>query len=239
MWTHPLRAIFGIPFFSFNKNKETWKSKDYCLNVFSAKTIVLVRIYHQQCQRTSLLMVLDFLAKHTAFSRPLLSILNNLHFTKQGPPKSHNLKTPDFCSRIFVGKWANLLKKNVIICGTFQEIQRWLSLVPQHLQPRRWNFQFGKISSQHSLPQCILVPVVCLQLQGLWPTSHTVPVPSRCNQNRPGLWSCLGSDAGRFFWLFVLTSYWLLLICKITLRFPRELKWPKWHPPMPRLRLSK
>ena len=77
--------------FLIQQKKETWKSKHYCLNgFFPQRLFFLLRIYHQQFQRTSLLMVLDFLAKHTPFSRPLLSILNNLHFTKQGPLKSHN-----------------------------------------------------------------------------------------------------------------------------------------------------
>lgn len=83
--------------------------------------MVLVRIYHQQFQRTSLLMVSDFLAKHTPFLRPLLSILNNLHFTKQGPLKSQNSRfflLSDFCwkmSQSFEEKCD---------CGTFQEIQK-------------------------------------------------------------------------------------------------------------------
>lgn len=141
---------------------------------FSAKTIFLIRIYHQQFQRTSLLMVLDFLAKHTPFSRPLLPILNNLHFTKQGPLKLEN--EPIFWREMWL--WNIPRDTKVTVFGTTTspttevEFPVWEASIPS--------------------PQCILVPVVCLQLQGLWPTSHTVPVPSRCNQNRPGLWSCLG-----------------------------------------------
>ena len=37
-----------------------WKSKDYFLNGFSVKTIVLVVIYHQQFKGTILFMVFDF-----------------------------------------------------------------------------------------------------------------------------------------------------------------------------------
>ena len=37
-----------------------WKSKDYFLNGFSVKTIVLVGIYNQQFKGTILFMVLDF-----------------------------------------------------------------------------------------------------------------------------------------------------------------------------------
>ena len=37
-----------------------WKSKDYFLNVFSVKTIVLVGIYNQQFKGTILFMVFDF-----------------------------------------------------------------------------------------------------------------------------------------------------------------------------------
>ena len=122
---------FWDSIFLIQQKKETWKSKDYCWNVFSAKTIVFVRIYHQQFQRTSLLMVSDFLAKHTPFSRPLLSILSNLHFTKQGPLKSQN--SGFFCSRI-------LLENE--------------PLVPQHLQPR------GGISSLGKFPASIPSPSV-------------------------------------------------------------------------------
>ena len=37
-----------------------WKSKDYFLNGFSVKTIVLVGIYNQQFKGTILFMVFDF-----------------------------------------------------------------------------------------------------------------------------------------------------------------------------------
>ena len=37
-----------------------WKSKDYFLNGFSVKTIVLVGIYNQQFKGSILFMVLDF-----------------------------------------------------------------------------------------------------------------------------------------------------------------------------------
>ena len=37
-----------------------WKSKEYYLNGFSAKAIVLVGIYNQQFQGTVILMVFDF-----------------------------------------------------------------------------------------------------------------------------------------------------------------------------------
>ena len=36
-----------------------WKSKDYLLNGFSEKTIILVGIYNQQFQGTIILMVFD------------------------------------------------------------------------------------------------------------------------------------------------------------------------------------
>ena len=40
-----------------------WKSKDYFLNGFSVKTIVLVGIYNQQFKGTILFMVFDFQGK--------------------------------------------------------------------------------------------------------------------------------------------------------------------------------
>ena len=45
-----MRGIFYRP----------WKSKDYFLNGFSVKTIVLVGIYNQQFKGTILFMVFDF-----------------------------------------------------------------------------------------------------------------------------------------------------------------------------------
>lgn len=41
-------------------NRYPWSPKDYCLNAFCIKTIVLIRIYNQQFQGTILLMVFDF-----------------------------------------------------------------------------------------------------------------------------------------------------------------------------------
>ena len=44
-----------------------WKSKDYFLNGFSVKTIVLVGIYNQQFKGTILFMVFDFQGKNIVF----------------------------------------------------------------------------------------------------------------------------------------------------------------------------
>ena len=51
-----LGAIVGF----FRKKQTLWKSKDYFLNGFSVKTIVLVGIYNQQFKGTILFMVFDF-----------------------------------------------------------------------------------------------------------------------------------------------------------------------------------
>ena len=50
-----LFMVFGVHGFLYIP----WKLKDYLLNVFPAKTMVLVRVYNQQLQGTSLLIVFD------------------------------------------------------------------------------------------------------------------------------------------------------------------------------------
>ena len=47
-------------FLGFHECCLPWKSKDYFLNGFSVKTIVLVGIYNQQFKGTILFMVFDF-----------------------------------------------------------------------------------------------------------------------------------------------------------------------------------
>ena len=55
--------IWGYPYFWKHPYGKPCKSKDYFLNGFSVKTIVLVGIYNQQFQGTIILMVFDFQGK--------------------------------------------------------------------------------------------------------------------------------------------------------------------------------
>ena len=54
-WGKTIGSDFGNPFYHI-----PWKSKDYFLNGFSVKTIVLVGIYNQQFKGTILFLFFDF-----------------------------------------------------------------------------------------------------------------------------------------------------------------------------------
>ena len=56
VWLDPQKQTDQTP----NLRRYDWKSKDYFLNGFSVKTIVLVGIYNQQFKGTILFMVFDF-----------------------------------------------------------------------------------------------------------------------------------------------------------------------------------
>ena len=72
------------------------KSKDYFLNGFSVKTIVLVGIYNQQFQGTIILMVFDF----QGFHKPLIRIPINQSIYPPGndhiSPPSRRFSVDDF-----------------------------------------------------------------------------------------------------------------------------------------------
>ena len=60
----PKKKTYGLGLMSLSPIIwKPWKSKDYFLNGFSAKTIVLVGIYNQQFKGTILFMVFDFQRK--------------------------------------------------------------------------------------------------------------------------------------------------------------------------------